>query len=190
MAMDQSNLDEVLGPLKLFVGKWVGDSGHDVSPEEDGVERNDYRELLEFKVVGDVTNAEEQTLGIVQYEQVVHRIRDNKLIHHQLGYLTWDAENQTICNSFTIPRRMSVLAGGNVEYVDNKMIMFVEAENGSDGWGITEAAFLRNKANTRRFSQTIELEGDQLRYQQTTRVDIYGQKSFEHTDENTLTRVM
>lgn len=188
-AIDNRVLEaEVVGPLALLLGKWEGEAGKDIAPEPDGVEDNLYYETLEFKLVGDVSNAEEQDLGIVQYEQVVRRKRDDKLIHHQLGYWTWDAQSQTICNGFTIPRRVSVLAGGSVEYVNNKVMIFVEAENGSDTWGITEAAFMREKANTKSFSQTLEIDGSKLSYQQTTIVDIYGGADFEHTDENTLTK--
>lgn len=189
-AIDNKVLDaKLVGPLALLLGKWQGETGMDIAPEPDGVEENAFYETIEFKLVGDVSNAEEQDLGIVQYEQIVRRKRDDKLIHHQLGYWTWDAESQTICNGFTIPRRVSLLAGGTVEYINNKMIIFVEAENGSDTWGITEAAFMREKANTKSFSQTLEVEGDRLHYQQTTVVDIYGESGFEHTDENTLTKI-
>jgi len=34
----------------------------------------------------------------------------------------------------------------------------------------------------------LTVKGDSLGYQQTTLVDIYGKKQFEHTDENILTR--
>ncbi len=161
-AIDNKVLEaKVVGPLVLLLGKWRGGSGVDIAPEPGGVEENAFYETLEFKLVGDVSNAEEQDLGIVQYEQVVRRKRDDKLIHHQLGYWTWDAESQTICNGFTIPRRVSVLAGGSVEYIDSKMMIFVEAENGSDTWGITEAAFMKEKATTKTFSQTLEVDGEQ-----------------------------
>lgn len=189
-ALDNNEVDaKLVGPLALLLGKWEGGKGLDIAPEPDGVEKNAYNETLEFKFVGDVSNAEEQDLGIVQYEQVVRRKRDGKLIHHQVGYWTWDPESQTICNGFTIPRRVSLIAGGSVEYIDKKMVIFVEAENGSDSWGISEASFMKEKATTKSFSQTVEVEGDQLYYQQTTLVDIYGENDFEHTDENTLTKV-
>ena len=189
-AIDNKELEpSLVGPLALLIGKWEGESGADVAPDPDGIEENAYSETLEFKLVGDVSNAEEQDLGILQYEQIVTRKRDKKLIHHQLGYWTWDAESQTICNGFTIPRRVSVLAGGSVEYLNDKMMIFVEAENGSNTWGISEAAFMREKANTKSFSMTLDVEGDQLHYQQTTVVDIYGSQNFEHTDENTLQKM-
>lgn len=48
-------------------------------------------------------------------------------------------------------------------------------------------AFLQEKARTVSFERTFTLEGDVLRYQQKTVLEIYG-RTFEHTDVSTLTR--
>jgi len=178
-----------LGPLNTLLGTWKGEGGKDVAPDPDGIEENAYYETLEFKVVGDVDNAEEQTLAIVQYEQYVRRKSNDQVLHHQLGYWTWDAQTQVVCNGFTIARRVAVLAGGSVEQINNETVFSVAAEKGSDEWGIIEAAFMRAKASTQAFKLTMSVKGSSLSYQQTMLVDIYGKKQFEHTDENTLTRV-
>ncbi len=178
-----------LGPLNQLLGIWKGKGGKDIAPDPDGIEENAYYETLEFKVVGDVDNAEEQTLAIVQYEQYIRRVTNDEVLHHQLGYWTWDAETQVVSNSFTIPRRVAVIAGGTVEQTSVDTSFSVAAENGNQNWGIIEAEFMRKKASTKTFNQTLKVQGNILSYQQTMLIDIYGKNQFEHTDENTLSRV-
>jgi hypothetical protein len=45
------------------------------------------------------------------------------------------------------------------------------------------------KAKTTGFRISMRVSGDQLNYEETTSLDIYGRK-FEHTDRNELTRVV
>jgi len=178
-----------LGPLATLIGTWKGESGQDIAPEPDGTEDNAYYEELEFSVVGDVSNAEEQALSIVQYEQTVRRKTNDKLLHHQIGYWTWDACSQSVCNSFTIGRRVAVLAGGTVSVAEGVSTFTVKAEKEHAEWGIIEAAFMRDNASTAAFCQTLRVGSGTLSYKQTTLVDIYGKKGFEHTDENKLFKV-
>jgi len=178
-----------LGPLNILIGVWKGETGRDIAPEPDGTEDNAYYEILEFKVVGEVSNAEEQELSIVQYEQTVRRKTNDKLLHHQIGYWTWDPRTLTVCNSFTIGRRVAVLAGGTASVDNGASIFTVKAEKEHADWGIIEAPFMRDKASTTAFCQTIRVDSATLSYRQTTLVDIYGKKAFEHTDENKLFKV-
>jgi len=177
------------GPLSCLPGTWQGDSGRDIAPEPDGVEDNPYYETLTFEAVGDVDNAEEQTLAIVRYDQVVRRKSNDEIFHHQQGYWTWDAKTQSVCNGFTIPRRVAVLAGGTVAQTGDEIAFSVWAEKGHDEWSIIESPFMANKASSMAFQQVLTVNGNTMRYRQTTWVDIYDQKRFEHTDENTLVRL-
>ncbi len=61
------------GPLAALVGTWTGDNGTDVAPEPDGEETTPYFETITIEEVGDVTNAEKQTLAVLSYHQVVSR---------------------------------------------------------------------------------------------------------------------
>ena len=80
------------GPLSGLVGCWKGDKGIDISPEpDDGIERNPFHETLNFEAIGDVVNAEKQTLAILRYHQAVYRQSNDEQFHDQFGYLTWDA---------------------------------------------------------------------------------------------------
>ena len=51
---------------------------------------------------------------------------------------------------------------------------------------MVESPFMHNHARTLSFRHRVVIDGDTLRYHETTVVDIYG-KRFEHTDTNTLT---
>ncbi len=178
------------GPLAGLIGTWAGDEGMDVSPEPDGTERNPYYETITFEAGGDVTNAESQTLAVVPYVQTVRRRSDDQVFHHQVGYWLWDPAAKTIMQSVSIPRAVCCLAGGSFSGDETaaEIILEVASRLGDPDWGIIQSPFMRDKASTVAFEHKITLTGDQLRYAETTYLDIYGSR-FDHTDENVLTRV-
>jgi hypothetical protein len=177
------------GPLAALVGEWRGDKGMDVSPEPDGTEENPYFETIRFEAAGDVTNAEEQVLAIVRYHQVVSRKSNGEVFHDQIGYWTWDPATRTVAQSLLIPRVVAVLAGGTFagEASGPHIALVVRAAKGDPDWGIIESPFMRDRASTRTFEHRVEIDGDRMRYTEFTGLEIYG-RSFEHTDENELTR--
>jgi hypothetical protein len=181
------------GPLAALVGTWQGNKGLDVAPEPDGDEQNPYYETITFETAGDVTNAEEQTLAIVQYKQIVSRKSNNKVFHHQVGYWLWDASNNRFTETFTIPRAVAVVAvvaegtlavSGNPE---QELVFNVDTDSGTNN--IAQAGFMFSKAKTTKFSHRIMVKGNQMNYTETTVLDIYGQSSYDHTDANTLQKV-
>jgi hypothetical protein len=179
------------GPLAVLIGTWKGDKGVDRAPEPDGDERNPYYETLIFEAAGDVTNAEEQTLAIVHYKQVVSRKSNDEVFHHQVGYWLWDSSDDTIVETFTIPRAVAVVAGGKLAApanLEDELVFSVAAELGSSEFGIVQAPFMSNKAKTTAFSHSMTINGDELRYNETTVLDIYDKRSYDHTDVNTLHR--
>lgn len=179
------------GPLALLIGVWEGDKGVDKAPEKDGEERNLFYETILFEAIGDVTNAEEQTLAVLRYHQVVHRKSNGKVFHNETGYWSWDSRNGEIVQSFAIPRSVAVVAGGKAS-VDPQnpaaTIFEVRAADGDADWGIAQAPFMREKARTVAFTHKIIVEGDAMQYSQSTLLDIYG-RSYDHTDINRLKRV-
>jgi hypothetical protein len=180
------------GPLAALIGEWKGDKGVDRAPEPDGEERNPYYETIVFEAAGDVTNAEEQVLAIVHYKQVVQRKSNDEVFHHQVGYWLWDSADGTIVETFTIPRAVAVVAGGNLGQPENladELVFAVSADASSPEFGIVQAPFMYNKAKTTAFTHTLTVSGDQMRYSQTTVLDIYDKTSYDHTDVNTLYRV-
>jgi hypothetical protein len=180
------------GPLAVLVGTWKGDKGMDVAPEPDSDEHNPYYETIEFSAAGDVTNAEKQTLAIVSYHQVVSRKSNDEVFHDQMGYWLWDKADNTIVETFVIPRGVAVVAGGNTAppaSSGEEVVLDVAAKAGADDCGIVQAPFMFKQAKTTAFKHEIKVKGDQMSYSETTFLDIYGKTSYEHTDENTLHRV-
>lgn len=179
------------GPLAALLGVWQGDKGVDRAPEPDGEERSPYYETITFEAAGDVDNAEEQTLAVVRYHQVVSRKSNDEVFHDQVGYWLWDSSDDTIVETFTIPRAVAVVAGGKLAPPDSQgqeLVFEVAAETGSLEYGIVQAPFMFNKAKTTAFSHTLTVKGDEMRYKETTVLDIYDKKSYDHTDVNALKR--
>jgi hypothetical protein len=177
------------GPLAGLIGTWKGERGVDIAPEPDGIERNPFYEEITFEAAGDVDNAEEQVLAIVRYHQKVFRSSNDEQFHDQVGYWTWDAATGSISNCFTIPRRVAVVAGGKVVSDEGGVITIqVDAADGDQDWGVSQSPFMRDKARTVSFTQTLILDGDTLSYRETTALDIYG-RDFDHKDSSRLTRV-
>ena len=177
-----------MGPLVAIVGIWSGKNGRDISPEPDGVEDNAYYETMSFRLTRRVSNAEEQKLAAVQYHQLVQRQTNDKILHDQCGYWAWDAATNTLMHVFSIPRGVTVVAGGTATQNDRGDWLFeVRAAAGDVKWNISEAPFMQKKARTRSFTQSLRLGKNSLSYRQSSILDIYG-REFEHTEENVLTR--
>ena len=183
-------IDDVdYGPLAALVGLWEGDQGMDIAPEPDGTEKNPFFETILFEAVGTVTNAERQTLAAVRYHQVVSRKSNQKVFHNETGYWSWDPQINAVAQSLTIPRGLCVLAGGKIKFSfdGRKTELDVAATEHDDEWRIIQSPFLRSKARATEFRHHIAVSGDELDYNETTILEIYG-KTFEHTDKNVLTR--
>ncbi len=179
------------GPLALLPGTWKGEKGMDIAPEEDGSsEENPFSEEIVFEIVGDVTNASKQTLGVVRYHQKVYHKENGEQFHDQLGYWVWDPADNTVMFTLTIPRAVSLVAGGQFDIAamsGEAARISVESEEGGD-WGVAQSPFMRDNAKTTGFKIDLNVDGDSMAYSQTTFLDIYGRK-FDHTDSSTLIRV-
>ena len=179
------------GPLAGLIGRWKGDKGEDKSPEPEGTEVNQYTETIEFCAAGDVDNAETQELAAIHYQLEVHRIRDGKSIHHQTGYWIWDAAAALVMHSFTIPRAVSVIAGGAYAgqlTAQGSVLIEVSAALDNPDWQIIQSPFMQQNALTREFNQQMIIAANELSYQQTMLIDIYDKQAFEHSDQNRLQR--
>ena len=176
------------GPLASLAGRWEGDKGKDLAPEPDGEQETPYYETLTFEAIGDVTNAESQTLSVLRYHQVVSKKSDNQIFHDETGYWMWDPKTDTIMHSLVIPRGVCVLAGGKANSGGGPAtVLDVKAISGDKDWGIIQSPFMQEKAKTVEFRHNISIEGDELTYSETTVLEIYS-KTFDHTDSNTLKR--
>jgi len=178
------------GPLAELIGVWKGDKGLDVAPEPDGAENNPYYETITFTAIGDVTNAESQLLTALHYRQVVQRKSNDKVFHDETGYWMWDASVGVIMHSLTIPRAVSVIAGGmhsGAKGDDGNIVLEVSASLDDKDWQIIQSPFMRDNARTTAFQHQIIVGDGKLSYSETTIVEIYGEV-FEHTDCNELVR--
>jgi hypothetical protein len=172
------------GPFKNIVGTWGGDKGLDLSPEPDGTEENLYYETIEYSEVGEVVNAEKQRLQVLHYVQKVNRIKGNKDIHHETGYLMWEKETNQISLSLIIPRGLAMtIAGTIVEESDEKVI--VEFSTSEEGLDMIQSPFLKGNALSKSFKRTYTISKGELSYSQVTELEIYD-REFSHTEENTL----
>jgi len=102
-----------------------------------------------------------------------------------------DAATQTVMHSLVIPRAVCVVAGGRYSApadASGPVVIEVAAKLGDADWGIAQSPFVRDRAKTVEFRCRVTLEGDRLRYAETTEVDVYRNR-FDHTDENELRRV-
>lgn len=178
------------GPLAMLIGKWQGDRGMDIAPEPDDVEKSPYFETITFEEAGDVTNAQKQVLAVVRYHQSVSRKSNNKVFHDQMGYWMWDSATNVVMHSLVIPRAVAVVAEGTATESNGEVKLSVKATNTGDVHNIAESAFMASKARTTAFSLEMTVSKDQLAYNETTVLDIYNKKSFDHTDRNKLTRVL
>lgn len=176
------------GPLEVLFGTWKGAEGMDVAPEPDDDEHNPFYETIVFEPASDVTNAEEEVLAAVRYHQEARRKSTGLVFHDQVGYWIWNAETGEVIQTLTIPRGVTLLAGGTAIIENGKIILEVSAKAGKPDWNIIETNFMHKKARTLAFTHRLEVEGDRMSYTETTLLNIYDKRHYEHTDENVLVR--
>ena len=179
------------GPLAELIGVWEGNKGKDVAPEPDGPAESPFYETITITpVLGEVDNAETQELVAVHYRQVVKRKSNDQVFHDETGYWLWEEKAGLIMHSLTIPRAVSVLAGGNYngeKDSEGRLVFQVSASQESDDWKIIQSPFMRDNARTTKFDHKVVVGNGKLSYSETTIVEIYD-RVFEHTDENELIR--
>lgn len=178
------------GPLTGLVGVWKGDKGTDIAPDPNGTETNPYHETITFSAIGDVKNAGSQVLAVLHYRQIVQLKSTDDVFHDETGYWMWDSKAATVIHSLTIPRAVSLLAGGSYageKDSDGNVIIEVSAAVDDKDWKIIQSPFMRDNASTTKFTHKIVVGNNKMSYFETMMIDIYG-KTVEHTDENELVR--
>ena len=180
---------EEFGPLAGLIGTWEGDQGLDVSFHNDKgkIAETPYREKTTFKSFGPVDNRPQCLYGL-DYRTAAWRIGEDNPFHTEVGYWMWDAANKQVMRCFMVPRPSVLIAGATVE--PDATTFKLEAELGSNSYGILSNKYLDEIARTTRFDVTITIEGDEFSYDETTVVEHQLTKGIVlHTDRNTLTRV-
>lgn len=177
------------GPLFQLIGMWRGDKGLDVAPEPDGDDKHAYYDEIEFTPAGAAENAEEQNLVCVKYHQLVRKRSNGRVFHDQIGHWIYEPASGMVVHSLSIPRAVAVLAGGSLQQSGDETVFEVAATAGSESFGIVQSPFMLEKAKTTAFSMRLSIVGDELSYEETTSLDIYG-RQVEHTDACKLQRVI
>ena len=179
-----------LGPLEGLEGVWEGDGGKDVSPADDAREEkiNLYRERMVFEPTGQVDN-HDQTLFGLRYSTCAWRLDESDPFHEDQGYWLWDANSSQVFRCFTVPRGVSVNAGGVVAPDASKFTLVAKA--GDPVYGVSCNPFLGERFRVDHFEITLtRVDKNTIHYWENTVMTIAGRAApFEHTDENTLTRV-
>ncbi|EKP0297850.1 heme-binding beta-barrel domain-containing protein [Aeromonas veronii] len=177
------------GPLAQLVGTWksTDTGGVDVAPGQEGSKVGKggpavepYYETFTFEPAADAKNASDQYLVAMYYKQEVFRKSDNGKFHDQRGYLIYDKKNQMIYNSYCIPRAVCVVVEGKA---GNK----IDFKTGQRG--IAESSYMSANDSTTDFMMSLDFSvKDQLKYNQTTSLQVYG-KPFAHSDSGTLIKI-
>ncbi|WP_429738725.1 heme-binding beta-barrel domain-containing protein [Enterovibrio makurazakiensis] len=177
------------GPLAGLVGTWksVDSGGVDVAPGQEGTKQGKggpsvkpFYETITFTAAADATNASDQYLVSLYYEQEVFKKEDNAKFHDQRGYLIYDKVNQVVYNSFCVPRAVCIVTQGDA----GNNIQFSTAKE-----GMAQSQYMFENATTSDFTMVLDFsEKDILRYTQTTSLNIYD-KPFSHSDSSTLMKI-
>jgi hypothetical protein len=180
--------NEQWGPLAGLIGTWEGDQGLDVSfhNEKGKVAETPYREKTTFKPFGPVENGAQVLFGL-DYRTAAWRVGEDNPFHTEVGYWMWDVSDLQVMRCFLVPRASAVIAGATVQA--DATTFKLEAELGSNVYGILSNKYLDTIARATRFDVTITVNSDTFTYDETTVVEHQRTDSIiMHTDRNTLTR--
>lgn len=181
-----------LGPLAALAGTWESDDGVDTSRIHGKETVTKFREHAEFIPIGPVNNGPQKLYGL-RYSMTAWPVTDAGVsadaFHEELGYWLWDKDNGQVLKTLMVPRGVTVNAGGCVAEGDKSFRL--EAECGSETYGIMSNKFLDETYKTRFYSIDVNIDEDgRYCYRQDTQLWIpVNQAIFHHTDENTLVKV-
>ncbi|HZR12365.1 MAG TPA: heme-binding beta-barrel domain-containing protein [Acidimicrobiia bacterium] len=179
-----------LGPLAALAGTWEGDEGVDVAfaNTTGEVAETRYRERAVFNPFGPVLNGKQSLFGL-DYRTAAWRLGEDDPFHTEVGYWLWDGDARQVMRCFMVPRGCTVLAGGPAHVDSTTWTM--QAEVGSETYGILSNQYLATAARTTLYQVTIEVrDADTFAYEERTVVEISRLPApLDHTDRNVMHRV-
>ena len=179
-----------LGPLAPLAGAWEGTDGLDVAfnNETGRVRETPYRERVVLNPFGPVDNGTRSLFGL-DYRMAAWRDDEEDPFHTAVGYWLWDAADSQVMRCFMVPRGSTLIAGGQAKADSTTFSM--QAEVGSEGYGILSNLYLAAESRTTLYQCTIEVGDGTWSYDETTTVELTRMPGtpFAHTDRNTLSRV-
>lgn len=178
------------GPLEHLIGEWEGVGGLDsaFSHSRGEVVSTPYRETLTMKPFGPVDNGTQSLYGL-DYKTAMWRGDEDNPFHTEVGYWLWDAAAGEVLRGFVVPRGITVLAGAIGVEADATSFTLT-ARLGDPRYGISENAYLADKASSTAYEVTVTANPDGTwSYAESTALRMAQfEDIFEHTDANTLTR--
>jgi len=176
-----------LGPLAPLAGTWVSDQGIDTSRIHSEETITKFRERIVFEPLGPTKNGPQELYGL-RYSTVCWRLEEENPFHEELGYWLWDKDQEQVLRCFLVPRGILINAGGYVR-ADSRSF-HLEAEIGSETYGILSNRYLHDSYKTKRYTLDVAINGDgTFSYSEDTQLWIpVKQEIFHHTDQNTLAR--
>ena len=177
-----------LGPLAPQAGSWESDQGIDTSRIHGEETITKFREKIVFEPLGPVKNGPQELYGL-RYSTVCWRLEEENAFHEELGYWLWDKDQAQDMRCFLVPRAELVNAGGYVA-ADSRSF-HLEAEMGSETYGILSNRYLHDSYKTKRYVLDVTIHDDgTFSYLEDTQLWIpVKQEIFHHTDQNTLAKV-
>ncbi|VAW56340.1 hypothetical protein MNBD_GAMMA07-1090 [hydrothermal vent metagenome] len=178
-----------LGPLAALVGTWEGDKGVDVSRIKSKETETKYRERAVFEPVGPVNNGPQQLYGL-RYSMTAWRLNEADAFHEEVGYWLWDGadDQQQVLRCFMVPRGVLINAGGNAK--NNSTSFHLEAEVGSETYGILSNRYLDETYKTKKYVLDADLQDGHFSYKEDVQLWIpINEAIFHHTDQNILHKV-
>lgn len=176
------------GPLAALIGTWktAPSSGLDLAPGQTGSAVGKGGKALSpfyevITITPDIpdTNDSAENLISVFYHQKVFRTSNHHYFHDQIGYLTWDKTSNLVYDTFCVPRGVCAVAEGRP---GSTMTMTTKSQ------GIAQTQYMVHNDITKAVRITLQVSGNVLQYKYETQLFVYG-RPFEHTDEDTLTKV-
>jgi hypothetical protein len=136
-----------------------------------------------------VANGSQSLYGL-DYKSAMWRDSEDNPFHTEVGYWLWDAATGEVLRGFVVPRGITVLAGAIGVAADAKSFTLT-AKLGAPGYGISENAYLGQKASSTAYTVLITLNDDDTwsYAEETTLAMAEFPDPFPHTDANTLHRV-
>jgi hypothetical protein len=179
-----------LGPLAALVGTWEGTDGLDLAfnNESGKVKETPFRERVVMNPFGPVDNGSQCLFGL-DYRMAAWRDDDPDPFHTEVGYWLWDEADGQVMRCFMVPRGSTLIAGGRAKPDSTSFSM--QAEVGSESYGILSNLYLAASARTTLYQCTVELGDGTWSYDETTTVELTRMPGtpFAHTDRNTMHRV-
>jgi len=176
------------GPLAALIGEWEGGEGVDVafSNAAGRVVETPFRERLTMEPFGPVDNGSQHLWGL-DYRMAAWRANEESPFHTEIGYWLWDADGGHVLRCFMVPRGSTLLAGGTAS--PNATSFSLEANCGSETYGILSNLYLASKAKTTKYTCSLSIGEGLFSYESCTTYVHHRGGEIAHTDRNTLRRV-